>query len=947
MSMLRKNINQVLIEMEISDTDIDADYNPQEAAAERFVEPPAAADVSAIDDVSLYAEDPSENSGEISSRRDSLYAAIKESGISGKTVFNLEDGLSQIREQAAIIGKHIEEFRASQNVVRNLSGDDLVTALANSIVRLKLYFWYTLGIYQEKVHHTGKLDAQTTMGALWKPNRYQLGDLRSIFAQMPDDFKQIVFSKNDFLTQHLRIAESTISKTINKLLEAEGFQSSETMDLDSNTEDFAINYLFSYAFQMLVKQYSDASLADIDKIDERIFKYFSNPFHVNTAIRTAKDVAMGKTKMQVNPDTGKRERVLNPARARGIIEPKVSDGDNEITNAIDQTVQDPSDAPISNATIDNLDLVTHSGETSKEAHDRPLIFSSDNFLIKYFNTLNYMSILGELLSRWSVNPGSKITYFNHNSLEMSETALLSLLFNDSDTYVDNTAVPLATLATDMLAESAELLVNITGQPISINENTISALSTMLAGGDGVTGLADKHGLSWFKIKGLPGRQKEYLRRYLKIEELPEFSVNDTAVLAGNSVKEKLIDRLKKEMLVPGAKTEVLKQIIAKMHLTDNPTELERLASIAGLSGYSIKNIRNLSPDAAEHKEKLAQTKSNDAELSKRVAASLYDKFAVFADGSMDKVFFYGGTTYNKKQLPAFVASLSGEELTKLWSDIKSGTLLTALNVPFMSLVSTGPGKKAVEALTANIEALLANKGGLTEGVITEGAVENASAILEAKYVEFFATEIAPILQQVLVEVKKLGPFLVSMIRLFEMYDEYLTKTKHKDSNLSNEELDEIEDLINFFKTGPNSQNFAAHKLRNQLRRELLPESVVTNIANAFEANKDNSLLVTPTADPVLRESLPSLKNWILTHFDTTGEYGFENAFLHLEKTGDVGRLRELLYANRDALSRVLYGGKLSKLVTEIIRGTYGSNNIQQKAPVETGADFVDPLAAFG
>lgn len=945
MRSLYNNILHTLNEMESASSDMDDDYNPQEKAAERFIEPPISGEVSSLDSVNIYGQsDESENTGEISGRRDALYTALEADGITGKALFNLEDGLPQIQTHAKRIALRIEEFRDAKKVVRDLSGDDLVSAIVDSIVRVKLYFWYTIGIYQEKVHLTGKLDSQTTMGALWKPNRSQLSDLKAIFSALPNEFKTIVFNKTDFLTSYLSIKESKILSTLYGITEAEGFQSSATMDLDSNAENFAIDYLFDYAFQIFIKEYSNASIKDLPKIDETIFKHFSNPFHVNNVLRSAKDRAMGKTKMELDPETGKMKRVLNPKLSRGVVEPKLSDGDTEISNAIDQTIQDPAEAPISDATIDNLDIMTHSGETEKEAKDRPILFSSNNFLLKYFSNMSYLSIAGELLNRWSEVPGDKITFFDHSSLEMREIPLLTLLFNSSNSYVTDTAVPVSVLSVDVISESADFLVSLTGEPIPIDDSVLNGLNNMFLGDSSITA---RHNLPWFQIKTLPGRYKEYLRTYLKLSTLPEFAINDSATLVGNSVKEKLIDRLKRQLLIPGTDQAKLKQIIASMHVTENPIELERLAMLAGLSGATIKNIRVSAPDSSEHAQALALHKTSDMELSKKVAASLYDKFSILSKDTLDKLFYYNGNEINKKQLPTFVASMSKQELSSLWDDIKSGALQTSMGVPFLSLASTGPGKKAVDTLTANIEALLKTKGSLSEGILVEGAIETASDILQEEYVKFFVAQIAPILQKIVIDLKKLGSFLVSMIKLFEKYSAYQkdVNQKHKNTRMTNEELDEIEELLSFFSSASNNTLFTAHFLRNQLRRELLDSNTVAKIANAFEANKNNRELITPTADPVLGAALPKLKNWLLTYFDKHNEYGFLAAFEHLEKTGDISKLRDLLYKNRDALGSLLSGGSIAKLTKEIMRGTYGSEK-QEKAPVETGADIQDPLALF-
>lgn len=870
-----------------------------------------------------------------------LYNALREAGFSGASIFEFQQTLPEIQSKAKQIAEKIEEFRASVNppIVSDLTGEGLANEIANSIVRVSIYFWFTYQIFQDSIRFSGKLNAQQATKFLKSDTSSYAKTVKAIVDSLPADLKEIVFSKSDKLTALARAGaklESVIRNTI-ALVEAEdpALPGKHSIDLDSVNDELAIDYLYNFAFTKFISAYTQANVKNLSTIDENIFKWFADPYTINGRIAQAKKRASVVATDEVNPETGKPvEKVV-----RGVVEPKSFDGEDEEANALDKILPDKTEDPYSPEQVE----VANAQSNTKDAQ-ASFIFENDNFLIKYFNTYNFTSLVGEILDQLSNPEAAKLVYFDVPRREMVETDLFTFLKNQSDSFVDRIPVTVPVLTLDILTKTANLLITLPGEPIALTPEVYGQVAGVLVS------TATETQKPWFSIKELPGRYKEYLRQYLKLDNLPNFEVNAGATLQGTTAKERIIDALKRDLLTADpSRVEVIKKVLSQLELTNDPVKINELAISAGLSRKSIENINR---NDKEHGEAIAAArkgaKGEELELSKKIALALADKFAKFLDKTdPDKTLVYGGQSYPRKQLLNFVSSLSAEQLSSLWRDIETGSLPTAMGTPFMSLNNTAPGQKAIASLSSNIEKLINLKLGMTESVGVE--VNTVSDVLEHAYIDFFSKQATPSLQKALLDIKKLGRFLVTVIKLFEMYSEYNKKgatVPHKYLNLTNEDLEQIEDLQTFFITGKNAKAYTAHGLRSDLRNSIIQPHLIERIIQAFNAKKDDPTLFSISNDPFIIDAFPKVADWLMTTIDPRGEFGFEKAINHFEKTEDINPLRILLHRHLDSIRSILQKGHSSssilKAIEEIVRGTGSAVAKKEKAPEEPSA-FINPL----
>jgi DNA-binding ferritin-like protein (Dps family) len=869
-----------------------------------------------------------------------VYDAIKAANITDRQLLSFRDGWDTIQQQARTMADIIQQFRPKYGIQSDLTGDDLVEQMAQSLVRLKLYFYLAMDLYQYQMDRYGGIRADSLGASLRKPKDKNLIDM---FKQLPDEFKRIVLEKDDILSNALMVdfEESVILKEILKLVEDVNTDISSLIADDQNT---AMDILFNEAFNKFIRAFLFANVKDLAKIDEDIYLRFSNPSKINTRLRDIKLKAQGVKKVRGENDT-KSDLYTK-------YEPVTGEGRGEIVNDL-SNLPEPAEADPQLTNPDLLDAITYEPKNKKEEKDKEVIFSHSNLLLKYFNTPNWASIAAELLERLMINPGSKIKVFNTADLKFEDKNFLKMALDDTDTYLEDTVVRASLLTFELLSNTADLLITITGEPVEINEEVLGKVRAALIQS------TEERSTQWFKIRDLPSRYKEELRQALKLDTIPSFIVSTNNALKGNTVKEKILDLLRREMLTADqARKNDLADIIREIEKTEDQVRIEGLAKIAKIKPQTLSNILgNTRPENAVATPTIASPE--EKKLAKKIGDTLYDKFGVFIPNSVNKAFEYNGRAYvGRPEIAAFVSTMSPENLNKLWQDIKSGaiTMSDKNNTPFMNQTG-GPGQASINSFTAAIKELLKLRGVMTEAVAVK---EDPSLDLENAYIAFFTQQAAPILQHTLVELKKLSSFLVAMVRLFNAYNNYLARgsnAKHKYMALSNEELEEIEDLQDFFVSGPNKHNFAGNQLVDDLRNIRIDEVMVSRIVNAYEANKDNPAYTSPINDPEMQTAFRLFKEWVMAVFSGDTKTTFERAFDKYEQTGNINMLREVLSKNKNEIEARLkdsgYGfgtGYMSKLriMNEIIRGTFGTPFAGKKeAPVETGAtQKVNPLSNF-
>lgn len=863
-----------------------------------------------------------------------FYTAIKNQGLSDKTLLSFQDDWNTIKSHAQIIATTIEQYRAKWNIPSDLTGEDLTNQVANSLVRLKLYFYLAMGLFQDQImaqaqkNMTGQLNAAILGAKLRKPTPKAIKTIQAIFMNLPDDLKQIALDKDDLLSNAITAStkeESFILNTIEKI-----FLKEDLSSLIADDQDAAMDVLFDKAFVKFLRTFLFANVKDLPNIDEDIYLHFSNPSKINTDIRDVKLRVAGIKKNRGEFDT--------KGDLYSKYEPISGDADSQVINDL-SNIQDPTEVPQS-SNPDSLSAVTYDPKNAKEAADKEIIFTHSNLLLKYFNTPNWASLVAEELERLRRNPGSKITYFNNKELKFETKELLSILFDDTDEYLADTVGPASLLTFDVLTNVADTLVSVTGEAVPVTPEILATVS------EGLLRSAQDRSTDWFNISDLPSRYKEEIRQYLKLENIPSFNVANTA-LKGNSPKEKYLDMLQRELLTTqdGARKRDLQVYIAKIQASENPTHIDALAKLAGIAGSSMSNIKQTSATVA------TPSSDEDKKLAKKVGDTLYDKFAVFLPGTTSKAFEYSGRTYSTRpELASLILTLSPEELNTLWTNIQNGSIpMNDRNKSSFMSQTGASGQTSINGLTAAMTGLLKNKGGITEAIATKPVVERPEELLRKAYIAFFTKEATPILQSTLVILKKLSTFLIAMIRLFEAYNKYLNRSnKSLEFSLSNEEILEIDDLQSFFTSGPNKKNFAADLLLDQLRNGLINETAVTNIINAFEANVNNPAYTNPIVDPIMQDAFVRLRDWLVNDVDPKEEFGFRHALAMFEKQGKIDLLQNLLYKLRNHLNGMLSQssrdgsvGTMSKkrLMDEIIRGTYGTPLAQKEAPDGSGAEL--------
>lgn len=904
-------------------------------------------------------EEPVEDTTKFSGRRTALYDAIRQAGISGEYLFKLEDSYSDTKTKAETLSEYIDKFKQDNNIITDLSGEDLVDALVVSITRLKIYFWYAFNIYQLNIT-SNNLDPRVTLAALQKPNKTQLQVLHDLFSYLPKEIQTIIFSKSDFLTRNLKKSLSEQSDII-KLLLHEAKLNPETIPLEDTLVEEVPDILYDRILNTLIKEYTTASSKDIPTIDEKIYSYFSNPWNIAEKLKTARMSAKGYTDFTVDPETGKRTPKLNPANVRSLHEP-ISGGD-------EQTVyNDLAQLPITSGDVSS-DIDTDvaleippepsdeiSSKTSVEVSDAEkktrLIFGSDNILLKYFNNINYVSIVAEYISRETSNPKSYISYYDINTSKMARISLWELLHNSSKGYVSETSTTIATLTIDVLAETAPFLITLEGTPVTITEEIKHNIQHIL------DTLAEQHATGWFELSNLSQINKEYLRKYLHLEDtIPPFEIKRVS-LKQDTFKERILDalRIKQIQAVSDYDKEKITQSI---NVINELTDIVRIK----LEAYKILSSKEIDTILQYSKPTKGATGPKTdpvtSDTIKKVAAVLHDVFAVLNPTTLDKIFTLNGTQYNKKQLPTLLQTLSSTDLELLWNNIKSGEIKTNLNIPFMELSKTGNGQRLIAQFTQNIEHLIEIKKTLTESMLYEAVKDNAVQILTQTYLEFFTNESIPVLQTALLDIKKLGPFLVSVITKFKKYGQFLEYLKAKEHGLTTKEIPdiddnellEIEDLQDYFVAGPNKLKYAGHQLINDLKRDILPETIIDKLTDAFLDNKNNPSYTSPLLDPAIIKAYPKMKQWLLNTYDKDNKYGFKYAFSEAEKTGSLSPVKQLLTKHYSVIENLL-GGKVSKepgailkIIKSILYGLYSgyapinkpkTAEEQQKEPSKPG-----------
>jgi hypothetical protein len=119
-----------------------------------------------------------------------------------------------IKQQAALIAREVERRRVSKGIQSDLVGADLIDAIALSIKRLKIFYWFSYFIFADLV--TVRDEDLPSDRVLWakltKPGPKLLKDLESIYNTFSEEDKKEIESRKDRLTEILRATKDASKK---------------------------------------------------------------------------------------------------------------------------------------------------------------------------------------------------------------------------------------------------------------------------------------------------------------------------------------------------------------------------------------------------------------------------------------------------------------------------------------------------------------------------------------------------------------------------------------------------------------------------------------------------------------------------------------------------------------------------------------------------------------
>lgn len=867
----------------------------------------------------IAAEETEETSEVVpKAKRATLAISKVKAQISADAIASLDASLAQIKEQAGIIAKEIEAFRAKNNIQSDLIGPELIDNIAISIVRSKIYYWLSFFTYHKFVNLQTDVPNAVIWGKMLNPNAKELADMEDFFSAIPKEYLDIILSKNDILTKLIKksegakdefLAQMSSDKKTSKpkaatgktklkkskiVSDAAGALAKKLPSKDmTNMKESMIASIISIFFEAvekeddkqrlahlsdkeglegfdvvlpqrllssIVSRYAFANKKDINTIDDNIFFHFAAPSGVKQDIWAPKASALGiKSKVEKDPETGKQVRVDDPnALVQGGIARELDTNDEGV--ATNRTYFEAEPEATSQQTEEEIMAKSQVSEADKAREKAfteaaPKIFTQSNLAINYFNNKNFAAIVCQLLETWKTNESYALTYIDNETHRLVSRSL-SLFFREySKYYIEDVWTSTPAEAFEILSEGLDILLSPVGAKRPISDEVVSRLIKKF---QIILPQA-------FDLSILSGIQKTEVARALGVSGSFDLTNKTQATDFKSLVINKIQAALASEQDIE--KQKVLRNALEVVSNTD-PTDTETITKVADLVLSQniltrVKNKANIQSD-----DRVAGIAASSDVLGKLI----FDNLSTWDPINKVKTFKFNDVLYSDAySLAKAMANMSKQDIEFLNSEIQNGTYGVPTKgqlIPFYQLKG-GPAKKNQDKMTANFNTLLS----LKESRLVEDVdpTNDLNTILTNTYIKTFVTASAPILQEWEVIIKRVPIFLINVSTLLKKYAEFLKERGSEKTlnfgSLTKEQQKEIEAFITYV-VGKSRTGDTLKAFNEDLRRLILEPSKIEKLTSFFlEVNKNpDSVFFKPVQADFIMRHYSMLKTWLTSIF---------------------------------------------------------------------------------
>lgn len=659
---------------------------------------------------------------------------------------------------------------------------------------------------------------------------------------------------SDLTQRQGRIGQETAKKQELERLEREKIekkQKDKNIEVDTPstyTGDTAsilgesINYIFKSYINGFLKEYVLATSNNIETIDKRIYFRLSNPY---TVVKYFKGRSLRSYEITTGEKIEKRKNEAAKAQLQLFRDRMLSDEDILDTN-LDPTGESGQES------IEAEAEVAAQGSSNRELSDTDkIVFSSTNLLQEYFASVNYASCVGRMLETWASDSSKfQVKIFDKKEYKFINTNLISYLYSKSQNYLPTRGTKISDLQIDVLS-CARYVITFTGEAISVDEETLIRLKREFLQIIKLYNLTEFQ----FTTTDTDRASKEAVRKSLNLSDIPAFSIPKVSTSGIDTFKEKVIERIKNPT------TEYPEQVKEKMI-----ERLEKMTNIDDILNAAKKIFGNIIVGQLlrNSSDKLQYSDKNQAEIttiSKKVVKAIEYLMKPDPINIKDRT----------KYLFIDPLKLSKEELLKYLQTMNMATYEN-----FIGNISKDP---TFEVLQKNKEILInllndlktAKQNNLTEDVNYQDQPQETqtnSEILQDKVIDDFLKSLIIHLQDIGLELHKLGNFLINLSKYPKVY------------------LPEIE---------------SEKKFRIALRFGILRRERIDEILAEYEQNKDIKNEFSPLDNQAFRNTYGFMQDWIYQHY-AENQYkdkktAFRKAFNKAEGENEWLDLRTLLHDN--------------------------------------------------
>ena len=918
-------------------------------------------------------------------RNFALLGAVSKDNLDSSPITQVGSSPESVSQLASSLAVLIEQYRTLSS---DLMGAELIDALKQSIIRLNIYYWYAFDIYQSAYSSsTSKINVSVVSGKLLSPGEHELKRLLDLFESLPVESQTVITAKKDFITIQIEkakllrteldkrnkedlkkeidqkkrikekeklkksnkpvhdedeVEESLILTTINKHFLIEAGHAEDAHFLNNEPLEYYNEALEKELLKSLASTYANAQKADLPDIDNKIFKRFSNPLTIKYRLMDP-----------INKAAREQTALLGAAGLSG----ESSDEYSQLNKlAVEPEVLAPPEN-VETSDLAGASLEKASPETKTAIQlAAPKIFSSDNFLLAYFANINFLAIVGELLERWSTNPATNITYYDITSNNIVTKSILEFFRTYTDSFVEGVSTSIPTLAVNILADSADQLTTISGEPAAVSDTNRANLISVFRN-DISQGTPEAINFSKLTTNDA-GILLRFLQQTTQDETIKNVSFQRrNKYLAAGSAKDKILQSLNQLLL---SETDINRQkelqlAIEQINLLTSINEIEAIAN-RFISSSTVADIIRHSEDKPVVNKALKIA-------SDYVSNVIYTYFRL-PNAASSWIFKYNNKDYTDlRDIQQLIVQMTADELTAFRDAIYSGKFITNLpgNPAFLNMV--GPAKRSITGFQKYIEQLIILKkeqitSNITEGILLE-EISNADVLLalENAYLNYLVSQSIPILQKMLVTIKKLPIFLINLVVIFKKYAEYRKnesqqKEKLTFGEMTQEELNMVPVILKAIKGTNKDTSDTLKSLLEDLKYTLLSDSIVEKLTTLFEEQLNNSpsnVLFKPTKADFIMKNYASLKEWLLKFFSRSGDtlLTLGKIFKDVEVSGSFASLRTFLISNAEIIEAGLKGAHehktetLLRTIQGISRGVYQYYDANEE-PKEIGTPVITP-----